>query len=71
MVEVQHTHDATGTQQHTVPRLRVLSALAGVDAGPLAEMWANQRYVLRHMCNTASVLPDLAHLHTALQDDQF
>ena len=40
MVEVQHTHDAAGTQKHTVPRLWLLPALAAIDAGPLAEVRA-------------------------------
>ena len=56
MVEVQHTHDAAGTQKHTVSRLWLLPALAAIDAGPLAEVRANQRNVLHHMRNMPSVL---------------
>ena len=63
MVEVQHTHDATGTQKHTVPRLWLLPALAAVNAGPLTDVRANQRNVLHHMRNTAFVLPESTAAH--------
>lgn len=63
MVEVQHTHDATGAQKHTVPRLWLLPALAAVNAGPLTDVRANQRNVLHHMRNTAFVLPESTAAH--------